>query len=56
MVADFNALAETIINGTQDSLIKKDIRDNAGKIASEIERHGFYENRELGFKIERQQP
>lgn len=51
MVADFRKLADTIIDGTRDKLIQKDIKDNAARIADEIRKHGFYENRDLGFKV-----
>ena len=51
MVVDFGTLADTPVNGTQDKLIERDIRENAATIADQIQRHGFYENRDLGFKV-----
>jgi hypothetical protein len=51
MVVDFGTLADTLVNGTKDKLIERDIRENAVSIADQIERHGFYENRELGFTV-----
>jgi hypothetical protein len=51
MVVDFGTLADTLLNGTADKLIEQDIRENAGKIADQISQHGFYENKELGFKV-----
>jgi hypothetical protein len=51
MVADFGRLADTLLNGTRDKLIEKDIRENAVNIAQQIERQGFYENADLGFKV-----
>ena len=50
MVADFNALATSIVNGSRDTLLEA-IRDKAETIASEINKHGFYEDRDLGFKV-----
>jgi hypothetical protein len=51
MVVDFGVLADTIVNGTRDKLIEKDIRENAAQIANQIEQKGFYENRDLGFTV-----
>lgn len=51
MVVDFGTLADTLVNGTSDKLIERDIRENAAVIADQIRQHGFYENSELGFKV-----
>ena len=51
MVADFGTLADTLVNGTRDKLIERDIREHASRIADQIQSHGFYENRDLGFKV-----
>lgn len=51
MVVDFGTLADTLVNGTRDKLIEQDIRQNATIIADQILQHGFYENKELGFRV-----
>jgi hypothetical protein len=51
MVVDFGTLADTLVNGTRDRWIERDIRENAATIADQIASHGSYENRELGFKV-----
>ena len=50
MVADFNSLAKSIVNGSRDTTLEA-IREQAKVIASEINSHGFYEDKNLGFKV-----
>ena len=51
MVVDFGTLADTLVSGTREGQIEKDIRENANSIAEAIERQGFYENSKLGFRV-----
>ena len=51
MVVDLGTLADTLVSGTREGQIERDIRDNAESIAKAIERQGYYENTKLGFRV-----